>query len=656
MLKAIALVCISSPTGSVHGFDAKRASLATWLSLFAVALIVPQPAFSTARPKTGGTPILTQPDMSKNPAYPGIPFDVKVKLTCDPNCSGYAVSPSSLSDGTAIDSSALTGGEVKFTSTSSLSGTQTLTLTAKDASGTVSTTQLIIPVIKTTFAAAPHGTPATGATKDTAIVLPSLVLGASSFAATISLGVQCTAWNAPSPAAGAPAMPVGFITSTPPGANVKVDASVAALTPGTYIFSVSCSDAGGTTQGYFSVPVLGAAPVLDASTTITNKYDDLCQYRFNDCDWHYILTGGAEQSDLSSEDSQTNGEVSLFMRGPANSRTGSVWLSARFEGAPNANNTNNLVSAFQSASGQNSTSQLPQVGTSLDYVIGIEHDYFQPKRNAPSGLEGISNPQSGQLTIGLIVAFGSSTPLSAQSATVSFQMPAYGTNECSQVKARYSSGPYNLPTQGSSPYITTTTTVGSAAPTTSTSGPYCIINPVPVTTSSTSSGTTTAVTVSGTSIQDLAFAPGDRSSFLLKYMAGLRVINRRNPTAANCSDSNQCLRDVIDLTVGQDQAITGGMLRRFVFKANALIPLWSTGAYFFGSTATRIEPNANYAPLILQPAAIVTSAPSPPASISVPSSSTWVLPLLQPNRDFYRIGFGIDLSSALQKIFQKTTN
>jgi hypothetical protein len=614
--------------------------------------LMPVPTHAAPKPAAGGTPILTQPDMSKYPVYPGIPYDVKIKLTCSPNCNSYSLTPNSLADGTVPDANALSGGELKFTSTGGLSGTQTLTLSAKDANGVVSTTQLLIPVNKGTFAATPHGTPATGATKDTAIELPPVELGAS-YAATLSLGVQCTTWNAPSSVPGSTALPAGLITSNPLGANVKVDTSVSAVSAGPYTFAASCADAGGTTVGYFGVEILAAPPTVDATTQVTSKYDDLCQYRFNDCDWHYTLVGGAEQSDLSSQDSQTNGVIRLFMRGPSNLRAGSVWLSARFQGAPNANNTNNLVSAFQSATGQNSTSQLPQVGTSLDYVIGLQHDWFQPKSNPGKGLEGFSNPQSGQLTIGVIVAFGASTPLSSQSTTVAFQLPAYGTDECNQVKTRYSSGPYNLPLQTSGPYVTTTTTVGGAAPTTSMSGPYCIINPVPITTSSTSGGVTTTVTTSGSAIQNLAFAPGDRSSFLLKYMAGLRMINRRNSSAtANCSDSNQCSRDVIDLTIGQDQAITGGFLRRFVLKADAVIPLWNTGAFFFGSTATRIAANANYAPLILQPAAIVTSGASPPASISVPSNSTWVLPLVQPNRDFYRIGFGIDLSTVLQKIFQ----
>ncbi len=61
-------------------------------------------------------------------------------------------------------------------------------------------------------------------------------------------------------------------------------------------------------------------------------YDDLCQYRFNDCDWQYTVTGGAEESALSAQDSETNALVSLFLRGPWNLRSGSVWTLVRFLG------------------------------------------------------------------------------------------------------------------------------------------------------------------------------------------------------------------------------------------------------------------------------------------------------------------------------------
>jgi hypothetical protein len=406
-----------------------------------------------------------------------------------------------------------------------------------------------------------------------------------------------------------------------------------------------------------SIPLGGLTPVTTAGGTKPKKpYDGLCQYQFNDCDWIWYSVGGAEESALSAQDSETNPFISLYVRAPWNIRTGSVWLQARFLGAANANNTNNVVSAFQSATGSSNTSGLPQVGTALDYIFGAEHDFFQPNQK---------NPNRGMFTLGIIAALGATTPLSAQSATVAYQVPAYGTNECTQLLSRFPSsrGAFGLPAQpvmGSAPnpYISTMTTPSGGPTTTTTAGPYCIINPVQTTTTNSSGAT---VVTSGVQIQDVAFAPEDRNSFLLKYMVGVRLVNRwlYDSSKVGCgtgAKQTPCVRSVADFTFGQDESITGGQLRKFVFKAEAVFPIPKTSAYFFGSSALRLEGNRTFAPLLLEPASIVpgtASAPAgtPPGTTTVPSSTTWVLPLTQPNRDLYRIGVGIDLSAVLSKVF-----
>jgi len=373
----------------------------------------------------------------------------------------------------------------------------------------------------------------------------------------------------------------------------------------------------------------------------------LCTFNWNDCDWQYWVIGGGEESESSSQDSQTNPFISLFVRAPSDNRHGNVWLLARFLGAANANNTNNVVAATQSATGSSSTSGLPQVGTAVDYTVGLEHDWFMPSDDWPD---------RGGFTIGGIVGFGATTPLSAQHATAAYVVPAYGTNECNELIARFptNGGITGLPAQPSTPYITTTTTPMAGTSTSTTSGPFCIINPVPITTTTNSNGSTSTVTVSGTAQTNIAFAPEDRNSFLLKYFAGVRLINRwhNNSNDARCAPSTPCTRTMVDLTVGQDETITGGMLRHFVGKAEAAFPVpKATSICFFGSAAWRFSRNQNLSPLILQPATIVTSSPNPPATITLPSTSTWILPLTQPNRDFYRIGIGIDLTDLIAKAF-----
>lgn len=413
-------------------------------------------------------------------------------------------------------------------------------------------------------------------------------------------------------------------------------------------------------QAYLIVDVEDSIPItLKSLTPVTTEggkkppktaYDDPCQYHFNDCDWKYTVTGGAEEAALSAQDSQTNAFASLFVRGPWNIRGGSVWSLVRFLGAANANNTNNVVSAFTTATGSSSSSGLPQVGTALDYAVGYEYDWFHPNKN---------NPNTGQFTLGAIAAWGATTPLSAQHATTAYVVPAWGTNECNELIRRFpsSAGSSGLPAQPSSPYITTTVTPTTGTATTTSVGPYCIINNQPIATTS----STGATVVSGTAQTNIAFAPEDRNSFLLKYMAGIRLITRVNAanttTCGTSSDPNVgvCSRWIVDLTVGQDESITGGMLRHYVAKSDVSFPIPGTSVYFFGSAAIRFTRNQDFSPLILQPATIVASSPTPPATITVPSGTTWVLPLTQPNRDFYRIGVGLDLGSALGKIFKTSS-
>lgn len=398
-----------------------------------------------------------------------------------------------------------------------------------------------------------------------------------------------------------------------------------------------------------------------AKIAFLGTYDGLCSHQFSDCEWQYQLIGGIEQSDLSAQSSATLGFVNFFVRAPANTRLGSIWLRARFLGSPNTSSTQNIVTVATDPAGTLSSSSLSSVGSAVDYVIGLEHDYFQPKRVKNDGSLGMSNPGSGQFTLGVIAGFGATSPLSSQSATVAYAVPVYGTNECSQVNGRY--GPSNtvhyqdpLPSQSSTPggLIQTTTTAGSNAPTVVTSGPFCVINPTPTISQTTSNGVVTTTATTGTVLTTLAFSPEDRSSFLLKYGVGVRLISRFPHTPktslAGCFHETPCSRSVVDFTLGQDQAITGGHLRSLVFKSDALFPILNTGVFFFGSASIRTQQNATLPPLILTPVPLAATATA--GSVTVPSPSVFVLPLKQANRDFYRIGIGLDLSKILPKLFK----
>jgi hypothetical protein len=93
-------------------------------------------------------------------------------------------------------------------------------------------------------------------------------------------------------------------------------------------------------------------------------------------------------------------------------------------------------------------------------------------------------------------------------------------------------------------------------------------------------------------------------------------------------------------------------LRHLVFKADVIFPIPKSPVYFFGSAATRLQKNTDLPPLVLTATPISTGAADTTAgAITVPSPSIFVLPLRQSDRDFYRIGLAVDLSSLLSKLF-----
>lgn len=366
---------------------------------------------------------------------------------------------------------------------------------------------------------------------------------------------------------------------------------------------------------------------------------------------HLSLVAGAEQSALSSEDTEFNAFVQSFALLPLTTNA-KLWLELRLLGTATASSTLNLQSAVQSATGESSSSALSQVGAAVDYTIGWEH-------KIPWLLQ-----ESAQ-KLSFIVGLGATTPLSSQHATVAYQVPAYGSNECSLIFQRYTlkNGYTALPAQPTDatgapyPYIVTKTTLSSTGTTTtSVSNPYCIINPVPYTTSTTANGVTATAVVSGTAIQDLAFAPADRSDFLVKYLTGFRYsIAPKNASGSSDDATANKLtpnRLTLDATFGQNEAITGGMLRHFVVTTDAVVNVWQS-VYFIGSASLRVNRDVVFSPLLLQPASIVTSSATPPGSTTVPMNSTWVLPLKQPDRDFYRFGVAVDVSATLKKLLVK---
>ena len=304
-----------------------------------------------------------------------------------------------------------------------------------------------------------------------------------------------------------------------------------------------------------------------------------------------VLIGGVEYSGYSSESQTTNGFLNIFYRGPLVGdgwRNGFTgWSRIRLTSAAQPA-TNGVVSVISNPTGL-TTANYSNVGQVLDYVFG-------PTWNIPNTKYW-----------SLIGGFGAITPLSSQNTPVTFVAPPPGTQECTTLVDRFS------PKNGYHPGLALNT---NPNPTTCLAGGYT----------------------------DIAFSNQDRTNFLMKYGAGVRSVyplQDCKTSSSNCSTAYAA----IDGTLGQDSSVTGGYLRGVVFKLDGILPIptgSSSWLYLFGSAYMRLQSNKNLAPLILQ-------TPTPP--IAVPSPTVVVLPLVQPNRDYYRLGVGLNINQLWCKAF-----
>ena len=618
-------------------------SLSVLVCAFLCALML-----NTIQPCSAATPSADAAVSSINlpDAVVGAPYHASFFMPCTAPCT-YDLQPRlMLPDGSSLrvangqDSRPM----VAFTAqAAATSASLKATLFATGADGAIAQAQLSLKIVGFLIAnptvKGALGSPASP------INLPSLSPGTKyGINITVKDGKGCIPAGPISTSA-----PDGLFTyhfgSTP---DLVVDAT-AGVPAGSYRFSVAC----GAAIGHFAVnvtdnsmPPAGAASGVAKAPATDTSYHSPCQFMFNDCDWVYSVHGGVEQSGVSAKDNQTNAFADLFIRAPFNVRAGNIWLRARFLGAPTKSDTFNISSAVTDPTGTLKATSLSQVGNAVDYLIGIEHDWLQPS---------VANPSRGMFTVGFVAAVGATTPLSSQSASIAYAMPDYGTNECNQLQSRFNTNaqsngiPDPLPGPGS---------VTNSGQTTF----YCSLLQVD------SSGNKLSTPIP---IKNIAFSPEDRTSFLEKWGAGLRLINRfrtqpnthcssRGPgdTGDNAVNSEEagnapCVRTIVDFTVGQDEAITGGKMSNWVLKADGIFPISNTGISFYGAVDTRIERNSGLPPLLLNPVPITTSGTSTAGAVTVPSSSVWVLPLRQPNRDFYRYGIAVDLSTVFTKLFQK---
>lgn len=139
----------------------------------------------------------------------------------------------------------------------------------------------------------------------------------------------------------------------------------------------------------------------------------------------------------------------------------------------------------------------------------------------------------------------------------------------------------------------------------------------------------------------VAFIQVDRDRFFRQYYAGIRMqtffFNLFNMPM-------QRFPAQLDLTVGQNEFVTGGKLKGAVIRIEGYYPLPFEDLKFiniFGSAVLRPGHATFGTPLVLQPA---------PDGTVVPASNVALIALPQPNRDYYRVGFGLDFISFIQRM------
>jgi len=313
---------------------------------------------------------------------------------------------------------------------------------------------------------------------------------------------------------------------------------------------------------------------------------------YDDKNLTFQIVGGIEQSGIASNASTTNAFLSAFTSAGPSDRF-RMWGRIRLLGAAQAS-TGGVISAFQDPTGQIKNLDTQKVGQAVDFSFGPDiplHPWGKP---------------NSKYSIHFIAGIGATTPLSSEDVVSKFAVPAKGSPQCAEIIAKFT------PQNGY---------------------PANLILPDPTGTNCLANGVTV-----------LAFNRQERTSFLRKYGFGIRTINKFPFNTK--SETNQCCEmGMVDFLLGQDEAITGGSLRGWVFRVDGVHPLPIKGTdflYLFGTASLRLNRNQDLRTIILN---ADTSNANPSAA------NVALLPLKQPNKDFYRFGVGLDIKKIFTTLF-----
>jgi hypothetical protein len=154
------------------------------------------------------------------------------------------------------------------------------------------------------------------------------------------------------------------------------------------------------------------------------------------------------------------------------------------------------------------------------------------------------------------------------------------------------------------------------------------------------------------------FVTPDRTRFFRRVYVGIRLKTYFfsktikadcDPPAKRDSDEGDCeglyniFPGTIDLTTGKDEAVTAGHLSSWLFRLEANYPFpFQPGIHLFASMYTAINPSKPSMPFN-------SYTINTPMNGAATDAMTFRFPLQPLNRDYFRVGIGLDIVQLLKK-------
>jgi hypothetical protein len=153
--------------------------------------------------------------------------------------------------------------------------------------------------------------------------------------------------------------------------------------------------------------------------------------------------------------------------------------------------------------------------------------------------------------------------------------------------------------------------------------------------------------------QFISFFTPERTRFFRRYYGGLRlktyffspdVKGECDPKRKDrCDAPYDIFPGIIDITAGQDEAVTKGKLTKVLFRIEGVYPLpFVPGFHIFGSIYTSFKKNTQEQPFN-------TFLINAPVSGTANDANTFRFPLPSLDRDYFRVGVGVDLIQLLKR-------